>query len=108
MIQLPAPIAAYLEAANASDAPALAACFTADAVVHDEARQYRGIDSILAWKADTTNRYHPAIEARRIEGTGPDYRLQARVTGEFPGSPAMLAYRFVLSGDRIAFLEVGV
>jgi ketosteroid isomerase-like protein len=108
MIHLPAPIATYLKAANANVAPALAACFTSDAVVHDEDKEYRGIEAILAWKADTSARYHPAIEARRIEGNGQDYRLQARVTSDFPGSPAMLAYRFVLSGDRIASLEVGV
>ncbi|WP_194724250.1 nuclear transport factor 2 family protein [Noviherbaspirillum malthae] len=108
MIHFPAPIAAYLEAANANDTRALAACFTADALVHDEAREYRGIEAILAWKAETSTRYRPIVEALHIEGADRDYRLQARVTGDFPGSPAMLAYRFVLSGDCIASLEVGV
>ena len=108
MIPLPAPIAAYLEAANANDTLALTTCFTADAVVFDEAKEYRGIDAILAWKADTSARYHPTAEARRIEGAAQDYRLHALVTGNFPGSPAMLAYRFVLRGDRIAALEIGV
>lgn len=108
MIQLPAPIAAYLKAANADNTPALAACFTADAVVQDEAKEYRGIEAILAWQADANIRYRPAVEARHIEGAGQDYRLFASVTGNFPGSPVMLAYDFVLRGDRIASMEIGV
>ena len=108
MTHLPAPIAAYLESANADDPLSLADCFAADAVVYDEAREYRGIEAILAWKAETTARYRPSMEAQRIEGTDPEYRLHAIVTGNFPGSPAMLAYRFLLRGDRIASLEIGV
>lgn len=108
MMHLPVPIAAYLKAANADDPLALAACFTADAVVHDESREYRGIDAILAWKTETSERYHPTVEARRIEGAALEYRLHALVTGNFPGSPAMLAYRFALRGDRIAALEISI
>nr|WP_314626762.1 nuclear transport factor 2 family protein [uncultured Noviherbaspirillum sp.] len=108
MIQLPLPIAAYLEAANANDPLALANCFTTDAIVQDEAQEYRGIDAILAWKDKTDALYRPIVEARRIEGDALAYRLHARVSGNFPGSPAMLAYRFVLRGDRIAALEIGV
>lgn len=108
MIDLPAPIAAYLEAANANDSLGLTTCFTADAVVQDEAQEYRGIDAILAWKDKTYALYRPAVEARRIEGDASNYRLHALVSGDFPGSPTMLAYRFVLRGDRIAALEIGV
>lgn len=108
MTNLPVPIAAYLSAANADDTVALAACFTADPVVHDEARKYRGIEAIVAWKAETKARYHPFVEARRIEGADPEYRLYAIVSGDFPGSPARLAYSFILCGDRIASLEIGV
>jgi hypothetical protein len=108
MMHLPVPIADYLRAANADDPLALAACFTADAVVHDEAKEYRGIDAIVAWKAETSARYRPTVEARRIDGAALDYRLHALVTGNFPGSPATLAYRFVLRGDRIAALEIGI
>jgi len=108
MIQLPVPIAAYLRAANANDTPALNDCFTADAVVQDEAKEYRGIEAIAAWKAETNARYHPTAEAQRIEGAGQNYRLYALVSGDFPGSPAMLTYDFVLRGDRIAALAIGV
>lgn len=107
MTELPVPIAAYLRAANANDTLALTACFTADAVVHDEAKEYRGIEAIMAWKAETSARYRPNVEARHIEGADQNYRLYALVSGNFPGSPAMLSYNFLLRDDRIAALEIG-
>lgn len=108
MDHLPVPIAAYLRAANANDTHALAASFTTDAVVQDEAKEYRGIEAITAWNADTYARYRPTAEAQRIEGADNNFCLYALVSGNFPGSPAMLAYNFVLRGDRIAALEIGV
>jgi hypothetical protein len=108
MTHLPVPIAAYLRAAKANDTLALNTCFTADAVVHDEAKEYRGIEAIAAWNAEANARYHPTVEAQRIEGADQHYRLYALVSGNFPGSPTMLAYGFVLRDDRIAALEIGV
>jgi hypothetical protein len=32
--------------------------------------------------------------------------MTARVSGDFPGSPAMLQYRFTLESDAIARLEI--
>ena len=56
MIHLPVPIATYLRATDANDTRALNACFTADAVVRDESKEYRGIAAILAWEAATRAR----------------------------------------------------
>ncbi|HEY8607908.1 MAG TPA: nuclear transport factor 2 family protein [Noviherbaspirillum sp.] len=106
MRHLPAPIAAYVRAANTNDTLALAACFTADAVVRDEAQSHFGIAAIAAWQSGANRRYHPTVEASRIEGADQNYLMHARVTGDFPGSPVMLAYRFVLRGDRIASMEI--
>jgi hypothetical protein len=33
--------------------------------------------------------------------------VRARVSGNFPGSPAMLTFTFGLTGDRISELEIG-
>ena len=42
-------IAAYIDASNARQADVLTACFTAEAVVVDERRSYRGSDEIRQW-----------------------------------------------------------
>ena len=34
-------------------------------------------------------------------------KVRARVTGQFPGSPATLTFAFRLTGDRITALEIG-
>ena len=106
MTPLPSPIAAYLDASNRFDAAAIAQCFTPDAVVRDEGEQYTGPKAIGAWAADAIARYRAHAEPRALDGADGRYRLTALVTGDFPGSPATLAFRFALQGDRIAGLEV--
>jgi hypothetical protein len=34
-------------------------------------------------------------------------KVRARVTGQFPGSPAMLTFVFRLEGEQITRLEIG-
>jgi ketosteroid isomerase-like protein len=106
MTPLPAPVAAYLDAANRLDSAAVAQCFTADAVVGDEGERYHGPEAIAAWASATIARYRPHAEPRALDGADGRYRLTALVAGDFPGSPVILAYRFTLNGERIAALEI--
>jgi hypothetical protein len=103
---LPVPIAAYLAAANAHDSEATAACFTSDAVVRDERREWRGLGAIKEWKEETDRKYNPITEV--IDGAmrGKQIVVTARISGDFPGSPIELPYRFTLDGDKIALLEI--
>jgi len=105
-IKLPAPIARYLEAANTDDADAVAACFTTDAHVLDEARDHDGSAAIRSWAADARRRYSFHTEPRSFEPDPDGGTVTARLTGDFPGAPADLRYRFRLAGDRIADLEI--
>jgi NAD(P)-dependent dehydrogenase (short-subunit alcohol dehydrogenase family) len=105
-IKLPAPIAGYLDAANAGDADAVAACFTADAHVRDEARDHDGAAAIRDWAADARRRYSFHAEPRSFEPTADGGTVTAHLTGDFPGAPADLRYRFRLSGGRVADLEI--
>jgi len=104
-IDLPSPIAAYF-AADASDANAVARCFSESAVVIDERREHRGRSAITRWKAEATAKYHYTSEPLAIDASGPDVTVTARVTGDFPGSPVELEYRFTLEGASIARLEI--
>ena len=45
-LALPQPVINYLAAVEAKDTDMLALCFADDALVHDEGRDYRGIDAI--------------------------------------------------------------
>lgn len=103
---LPAPIAAYFTA-DRGDSRAVAQCFTDDAVVRDEGRDHVGPAEIEAWKRAASARYRYTAEPLGIAAEEDGYLVRARVSGDFPGSPAELRYRFRLAGDRIASLEVG-
>jgi hypothetical protein len=104
-IDLPSPIAAYF-AADTSDAKAVARCFSEGAVVIDERREHRGRPAITRWKTEASAKYHYTSEPLAVEASGPDVTVTARVTGNFPGSPVDLRYRFTLEGATIGRLEI--
>ena len=104
-IHLPPPIAAYF-AADTSDANAVARCFSESAVVIDERREHRGRPAITRWKGDAAAKYHYTSEPLAVDASAPDVVVTALVTGDFPGSPVKLQYRFTLEGASIARLEI--
>ncbi len=107
-IKLPTSIARYLEAANANDADVIASCFTVDARVHDESRDHRGTAAIRDWAADVRRRYKFHAEPRSFEPASDGGTVTAHLTGNFPGAPVDLRYRFRLAGDRVADLEIAL
>ena len=60
----------------------------------------------FCWKTEATAKYHYTSEPIAVDFLGADVTVIARVTGEFPGSPIELRYRFTLEGDKIARLEI--
>ncbi|MDL2408511.1 nuclear transport factor 2 family protein [Rhizobium calliandrae] len=104
-LALPKPIADYF-AADAADGAAVAACFTADAVVVDEKKTYTGRDAIAAWKSEASAKYEYVADPVAIDDQGDRVVVTAHLTGNFPGSPVDLRYAFTLSGNAIARLEI--
>ncbi|KPL50363.1 polyketide cyclase [Xanthomonas axonopodis] len=103
---LPEPIAAYFAAEHNPDA--LAHCFTAHAVMTDDGHSYTGIDAIKAFMAEASAKYNATsvpFESERAHGI---HCVRANVSGNFPGSPVVLSYRFRLERGQIASLEVTV
>jgi len=90
---LPDPIAAYF-AADQHSADAIARCFTAQAVVKDEGHTYTGLEAIMAWKAAASAAYTYTSEPFALEHKECSSIVTSRVTGNFPGSPVDLRYRF--------------
>jgi ketosteroid isomerase-like protein len=106
-LSLPIVLQRYFEAQNAHDIEAMVDCFTPDAVVRDEGRNITSPEGIRAWMKDTSAKYRIAAEPieSRVE-TGLTV-VVAKVSGNFPGSPANLTYLFGLAADgRISALEV--
>jgi ketosteroid isomerase-like protein len=102
---LPPPIASYF-ANQTTDPDALAACFTDDAVVLDEGQEHRGRPAIAAWIRVARSQYSFATEVLGVDTDVAPTTVLTKVTGNFPGSPIALRYRFTVTGERIARLEV--
>lgn len=106
-IGLPAPIAAYFSAKNRRDIDAMLAPFAEDALVHDEKEDHSGRAAIRAWMEDTTRKYGVTVEPEELTQDNGGVNVRALVSGNFPGSPARLTYRFGLADDCISRLTLG-
>lgn len=104
--QLPLPLATYYEAKNQHDVAGMLAPFTEDAVVKDEGHEHHGRAAIRSWMEHTTRKYRVTIDVKQIEPVNGHLIVSGLVSGDFPGSPAMLRYAFTLSGSKIARLEI--
>lgn len=106
-MQLPPAIGVYFDADQHKNEAALVVAFAEGATVRDEGAEHAGPEAIRDWWRAAKAKYRHV--AQPLEATQTDGRtvVRARVTGEFPGSPATLTFAFTLKGDRIARLEIG-
>jgi hypothetical protein len=105
-VDLPTPIAIYIDAENRGDTEALARCFAEDAVVRDEGETIEDLAAIKQWKAETKRKYQHTIEPFASAQKDGKTIVTNRLAGNFPGSPIELEFVFELDGDKIASLEI--
>ena len=106
-ISVPAQITAYFAASNTQDIDAAVAAFAEAATVVDEGRTYIGRPAIRAWLETVFAKYGVTAVVSEHVVLGDGHRVGALVSGNFPGSPAMLHYEFVLEGEGIVRLAIG-
>lgn len=106
-MHLPPPIRTYFTARAPQDGDALAAAFAPDAIVRDEGQTHRGPQAIRDWWLAAKARYRHRAEPIEVTDRAGKTVVRATVTGDFPGSPAMLSFTFDLAGDLITDLEIG-
>ena len=104
-ISLPAVIASYFEAANRFDAVAAAACFTSDAVLCDNGREFIGTAAIERLMSDS-NEVQPQITVTSARVDGAIANIVGTVEGNFPESPVELNFGFQLQDGKISQLTV--
>jgi len=105
-LTLPEPIAKYF--ASEHHPEALARCFKADAILKDDGHTYEGVDAITAFLAAASVKYNATTVPFDMEDNDGFHVVRAKVTGNFPGSPANLSYRFGLERGLIDSLEISV
>ena len=106
-VQLPDSIITFFEVSNGAETSVLEQCFTENAIVHDENHAHQGHKSIRVWLREAQRKYAYTVEPLDVAQQDHTFKVRARVSGNFPGSPVELDHVFRLAGDRIEFLEIG-
>lgn len=107
-IKLPKAIGAYFDADRTGNPDTIAAAFAENGIVKDKGQTHRGRDAIRAWIADEGQQYSYTVEPFLITTENSKTLVIAHAVGDFPGSPIDLRFLFVLSGDKVAELEITV
>ncbi|MEJ0040350.1 MAG: nuclear transport factor 2 family protein [Gammaproteobacteria bacterium] len=106
-MQPPSGVKAYFEADKGDDADAWLGYFPAEAVVEDEGARYKGVDAIRAWWLAAKRKYHHVAEPIESSGAGNEVSVRAKVSGQFPNSPATLEFLFTVDNGEIVALRIG-
>ena len=70
------------------------------------AHEYRGAE-IKAWIDGAIAKYRAVAEVTDLAEAGEQIIASAQVSGNFPGSPARIRYKFTLRDGKIAALAIG-
>ncbi len=106
-MNLPAPVRTYFDADKGPPDSAPLDAFAPDATVEDEGRTHAGHAAVDAWWRAAKAQYRHTAEPCEIREEQDRTLVRAKVTGEFPGSPALLTFAFRLVEGRIADLRIG-
>jgi hypothetical protein len=103
MADLPQPVAALLDAANASDTGAFLACFTDDGVVDDWGREFRGA-GIREWSDAEFIGVSVTLALRAVDERDGETVVTADVGGDGFNGPSHFSFR--VAGDRVARMTI--
>ena len=95
------------EAETQSRVAPAAEAFSSSATVKDDGREYKGLDEIQSWLAQTSTEFsyvRTLTSADRLDAN--TWLVTNHLEGNFPGGVVDLRYRFVLDGGVIATLEI--
>jgi uncharacterized protein (TIGR02246 family) len=110
-MSLPAVISEYLAASDRGDTEAVVRCFSEDAVVVDEGREWQGTAAIRRWRATVATAYQYTVQVTGAKAMGEAdgaerHHVHVHLEGNFPGGEVDLTDRFALHAGQIARLEI--
>ena len=104
MSDLPGPVSAAIEAANANDTAAFLACFQPDGVVDDWGREFRGPAAIAGWSDKEFIGAQVSLDVTDVETAGEDVTVTAQVGGSGFNGPSHFTFR--VAGDRVSRMTI--
>jgi ketosteroid isomerase-like protein len=105
-LELPSPIAAYIDANTRLDVEGMMKPFAANAVVLDDGRRFEGQVAIRGMLQHSMDVYKAVFAPDALRHEDGQVVLEGPAHGDFKGSPIRFTYRFDLDGDSIKVLEI--
>jgi hypothetical protein len=102
--ELPAPVQAAVDAANAGDVEAHLDTFGADGAVDDWGREFRGRAAIRGWSDAEFIGKQVVLDVTGVERSGDIVTITAQVGGNGFNGPSHFA--FTVDGDRISLMRI--
>ncbi len=107
-MNLPKPIADYVEANARLDIDGMMKPFLDDAVFIDNGKRYEGLAEIRKLLKDEAIAVKAIFTPDAVREEDGDVVLEGPAHGDFPGSPIRFTYRATLANDAIKTLETTV
>jgi len=101
MAEVPGPVRRLLDAANANDIDAFLGGFTADGVVDDWGRQFRGPDAIRGWSDEEFIGKQVSLEVTEVADEEDETVVTAQVGGNGPSH-----FSFTVKGDLVTRMTI--
>ena len=105
-IDLPKPIADFIEANAALDVDGMLKPFTADAVVLDVGKRFEGHAQVRTLLEEAVVEVKAIFTPETVRHENGQVVLEGPAHGDFKGSPIRFTYGFTLEDDAIKTLEI--
>jgi ketosteroid isomerase-like protein len=107
-IELPKPIADYVEANAQLDVDGMLKPFAADAVLLDNGKSHKGHADLRTLFEDEVIAVKAIFTPDTVRDENGQVVVEGPAHGDFKGSPIRFTYRFTLEHDTINALEITV
>lgn len=107
-VELPKPIAAFVEANARLDLEGMLRPFAADAVVTDNGHRYEGRAGLRGLFEESVLPVKAVFTPDTVRHADDQVIVEGPAQGDFQGSPLRFTYRFTLVDDAIEALEISL
>ncbi|MFN3857471.1 MAG: nuclear transport factor 2 family protein [Caulobacter sp.] len=105
-LNLPAPIAGFVDANARLDLDGMLKPFAPDAIVTDIGARHEGRAAVRALFEEAVLPVKAIFTPDTLRRENGQVVVEGPAHGDFPGSPIRFTYRFDLDGDAITALEI--
>lgn len=107
-LNLPKPIADYIEANSRLDLDGMLKPFERDAIFIDNGKHFAGEAAIRQLFEEEVIPVKAIFTPDRVREEAGDFIVEGPAHGDFPGSPLRFTYRFTLANGAIRTLETSL